>query len=70
MPDKVLGLRPHSDPGTISMLSVNGLQIRKDGKWVPVTPIPNAFVVNVGDVTEVNMEIEMHQINKEYNNFV
>lgn len=42
----------------------------KNGKWVPMTPILNAFVVNVGDVTEVNMVIEMHQINKEYNDFV
>ncbi|KAI3859017.1 hypothetical protein MKX03_011106 [Papaver bracteatum] len=29
-----------------------GLQIRKDVKWVPVKPIHNAFVVNIGDIME------------------
>ncbi|KAB2622109.1 protein SRG1-like [Pyrus ussuriensis x Pyrus communis] len=57
MPDKVLGLSPHSDTSTITILmqedNVTGLQIRKEGEWVPVKPIPNAFVVNVGDVMEI-----------------
>ncbi|CAN6581270.1 unnamed protein product [Malus baccata var. baccata] len=56
-PEKVLGIRPHSDVTTITVLmqedSVIGLQIRKDGQWVPVKPIPSAFVVNVGDVIEI-----------------
>ncbi|CAB4314965.1 unnamed protein product [Prunus armeniaca] len=53
MPDKVLGLSPHSDASTITILmqedNVTRLQIRKEGEWVPVKPIPNALVVNVGD---------------------
>ncbi|XP_062022637.1 protein SRG1-like [Rosa rugosa] len=57
MPDKVLGLSPHSDTSTITILmqedDVTGLHIRKEGKWVPVEPIPNAFVVNVGDMIEI-----------------
>ncbi|CAN1269243.1 S-norcoclaurine synthase 1 [Linum perenne] len=32
---------------------VQGLQIRKDGKWVPIVPIPGAFIVNVGDIIEI-----------------
>ncbi|CAA7051383.1 unnamed protein product [Microthlaspi erraticum] len=32
---------------------VEGLQIKKDGKWVSVKPLPNAFIVNVGDVLEI-----------------
>ncbi|CAN1257892.1 2-oxoglutarate-dependent dioxygenase 11 [Linum perenne] len=32
---------------------VQGLQIRKDGRWVPVVMIPGAFIVNVGDVFEI-----------------
>ncbi|XP_058104214.1 S-norcoclaurine synthase 1-like [Magnolia sinica] len=55
--DKVLGLSPHSDATGLTMLvqvnEVQGLQIRKDGKWVPVKPIPSAFIVNIGDVLEI-----------------
>ncbi|GAB4827740.1 hypothetical protein Ancab_034626 [Ancistrocladus abbreviatus] len=32
---------------------VQGLQVIKDEKWVPVDPIPNAFVINVGDQLQV-----------------
>ncbi|GKV34399.1 hypothetical protein SLEP1_g42774 [Rubroshorea leprosula] len=32
---------------------VKGLQIKKDGKWVPTKPLPNAFIINIGDVLEV-----------------
>ncbi|CAN1189331.1 Protein SRG1 [Linum perenne] len=56
-PNKVIGLTPHSDgTGLTILLQVNdveGLQIKKDGKWVPVKVLPNAFVVNVGDILEI-----------------
>ncbi|ESQ35104.1 hypothetical protein EUTSA_v10008010mg [Eutrema salsugineum] len=56
-PDQVIGLTPHSDSvGLTILLQVNdveGLQIKKDGKWVPVKPLPNAFIVNIGDVLEI-----------------
>ncbi|XVE96908.1 hypothetical protein REPUB_Repub02eG0264300 [Reevesia pubescens] len=56
-PDQVLGVSPHSDTSSISILmqedDVCGLQIRHDKDWVPVNPIPNALVVNVGDVIEM-----------------
>ncbi|XP_010540139.1 PREDICTED: protein SRG1-like [Tarenaya hassleriana] len=56
-PDQVTGLTPHSDSiGLTILLQVNeveGLQIKKDEKWVSVKPLPNAFIVNVGDITEV-----------------
>ncbi|XP_004305192.1 PREDICTED: protein SRG1-like [Fragaria vesca subsp. vesca] len=55
-PHKVVGLSPHSDTSTITILmqedGVTGLQIRKGGEWVSVEPIPDALVVNVGDVLE------------------
>nr|GFA41390.1 protein SRG1-like [Tanacetum cinerariifolium] len=57
-PEKVIGLSPHSDPLGINFLlqisDVEGLQIRKDGIWIPVKPLPNAFIVNIGDVLETN----------------
>ena len=57
MPEKVLGLSPHSDTSTITLLTrdddVTGLEIWHKGGWVAVTPIPDALVVNVGDVIEV-----------------
>ncbi|KAM7493160.1 hypothetical protein LguiB_027769 [Lonicera macranthoides] len=56
-PDKVLGLSPHSDPSSITILMQNndtiGLQIRHDGGWVPVKPVPNSLIINVGDVLEM-----------------
>ncbi|XWS59841.1 hypothetical protein CRYUN_Cryun08bG0156600 [Craigia yunnanensis] len=56
-PDQVLGVSPHSDATTISIImqedDVCGLQIQHNKEWVPVNPIPNALVVNVGDVIEI-----------------
>ncbi|GMN43403.1 hypothetical protein TIFTF001_012608 [Ficus carica] len=56
-PELVIGLNPHSDAtGLTILLQINeteGLQIRKDGMWVPVKPLPNAFVVNIGDMLEI-----------------
>lgn len=64
MPDKVLGLSPHSDKGTLGILmqedDVPGLQIKHEGKWVPIKPLPGAFVVNVGDITEVRSKALYH----------
>jgi naringenin 3-dioxygenase len=53
-PDMTLGLKRHTDPGTITLLlqdQVGGLQATKDdGKnWITVEPIQGAFVVNLGD---------------------
>jgi len=56
-PEKVIGLTNHSDPQALTILlqlnEPEGLQIRKDGMWVPVNPLPNSFIVNVGDILEV-----------------
>ena len=54
---KVLGLTPHSDFGGLTLLvqvnEVQGLQIKRNGKWIPIRPLPGAFIVNIGDVIEV-----------------
>ncbi|KAG5050850.1 hypothetical protein GYH30_003037 [Glycine max] len=53
-PDLTLGLKRHTDPGTITLLlqdQVGGLQATRDnGKtWITVQPVEAAFVVNLGD---------------------
>lgn len=64
-PEQVIGLTPHSDATGLTILlqvnEVEGLQIRKDGKWVPVKPLPNAFVVNIGDILEVTNDFKLKQ---------
>lgn len=69
--DEVLGLSPHSDATGLTLLiqvnEVQGLQIRRDGKWVLVKPSSGAFIVNVGDVIEVkpksiSLILQLHMI--------
>lgn len=57
-PDLVLGVGRHKDAGALTILAqdgVGGLQVKSksDGEWIPVKPIPNAYIVNVGDVVQV-----------------
>lgn len=58
-PDIAIGFTPHSDADALTILfqlnGTEGLQIRKDGKWVLVRPLHNAFVVNLGDIMEVSL---------------
>ncbi|XP_057966807.1 protein SRG1-like isoform X5 [Malania oleifera] len=55
-PEQVNGISPHSDATGLTILlqlnEVEGLQIRKDGMWVPLKPVSGAFIVNIGDVLE------------------
>ncbi len=48
------GIAPHSDSSFITLLAQNkvpGLQVKtQDGEWINAEVIPNAFVVNTGDV--------------------
>lgn len=56
-PDKVTGLRAHTDAGGVILLfqddEVGGLEVLKDGEWTDVQPIPNAICINTGDQIEV-----------------
>jgi isopenicillin N synthase-like dioxygenase len=50
-PSLTLGLPKHCDPNLITLVlqgEVHGLQVFKDGQWLAVEPLPNAFVVNIG----------------------
>ncbi|XP_009597700.1 gibberellin 20 oxidase 1-like [Nicotiana tabacum] len=56
LPEKIVGIGIHSDPQTLTILyqdHVGGLQILKDDKqWIGVRPLPNSFVINIGDTLE------------------
>ncbi|KAH6834198.1 senescence-related gene 1 protein [Perilla frutescens var. hirtella] len=56
-PELVTGLSPHSDGVGLTILlqanEIEGLQVKKAGAWIPVSPLPNAFVVNIGDILEI-----------------
>ena len=61
-PDLTLGLKRHTDPGTLTLLlqdKVGGLQATKDDgrTWVTAQPIDGAFVVNLGDQMHVSITI-------------
>jgi isopenicillin N synthase-like dioxygenase len=50
----LFGSAPHTDYGFITLLaqdSVGGLEVKnKAGDWVPAPPVPDSFVMNVGDI--------------------
>ncbi|KAK6932275.1 Non-hem dioxygenase N-terminal domain [Dillenia turbinata] len=56
-PERVLGFSPHSDATGITILlqvnQVDGLQLKKDGIWIPLQPLQGSFVVNIGDILEI-----------------
>ncbi|XP_057415541.1 oxoglutarate-dependent flavonoid 7-O-demethylase 1-like [Lotus japonicus] len=56
-PELVMGLNHHSDAGGLTILlqanDVEGLQVKKDGMWIPIKPLSNAFIVNIGDILEI-----------------
>lgn len=55
-PLRTMGLAPHTDSVCLTILyqgEVAGLQIQHRGEWVTVPAIPNALVVNVGDLLQI-----------------
>lgn len=57
-PDLALGVGSHKDSGALTILAqddVGGLEVKRrfDGEWVSVRPVPNSFVINVGDIVQV-----------------
>lgn len=50
------GLTPHEDGNSIAFVvqdEAGGLEVCKNGEWIPVIPEEGKIVVNVGDVIQV-----------------
>ena len=57
-PHLTLGLGRHKDSGALTILAqddVGGLEVKKksDGEWARVKPIPNSYIINIGDCIQV-----------------
>ncbi|NQZ77928.1 MAG: isopenicillin N synthase family oxygenase [Ekhidna sp.] len=56
IPPDAVRAAEHGDINLITLLmgaSADGLQVlRRDGKWIPITALPDQIVVNVGDMLE------------------
>ena len=56
VPSDAVRAAEHGDINLITLLmgaSADGLQVlRHDGKWIPITALPEQLVVNVGDMLE------------------
>lgn len=54
VPDDAVRAAEHGDINLITLLmgaSAEGLQVlRRDGKWIPITALPEQIIVNVGDM--------------------
>ncbi|KAH6755404.1 hypothetical protein C2S53_013445 [Perilla frutescens var. hirtella] len=55
-PEKTLGTVEHSDPTVLTVLvqdDSGGLQIKNNGVWIDVPPVPGALIVNIGDFLQL-----------------
>ncbi|KAL5666519.1 hypothetical protein ACJX0J_026627, partial [Zea mays] len=54
-PELTLGVAPHTDMSTLTVLvpnEVQGLQVFKDGQWYEAKYVPDALIVHIGDQIE------------------
>ncbi|CAD6337487.1 unnamed protein product [Miscanthus lutarioriparius] len=56
-PELVLGIKPNSDPGALTVLLVDkdvvGLQVLRDGMWYSVPSARHSLLINLGDSMEI-----------------
>ncbi|XP_057481823.1 1-aminocyclopropane-1-carboxylate oxidase homolog 6-like [Actinidia eriantha] len=55
-PDLTYGLTSHTDPGVVTVVlqnGVGGLQVKYGEEWVDVEPVPDALVINIGDILQI-----------------
>ena len=57
-PELTLGVAPHTDMSTLTVLvpnEVQGLQVFKDGQWYDAKYVPDALIVHIGDQIEASV---------------
>uniref|UniRef100_A0A0E0DAW5 Fe2OG dioxygenase domain-containing protein n=1 Tax=Oryza meridionalis TaxID=40149 RepID=A0A0E0DAW5_9ORYZ len=55
-PELAIGTTRHSDSGFLTVLlqdQTGGLQVLHNNRWVNITPLPGAFIVNIGDLMQI-----------------
>jgi isopenicillin N synthase-like dioxygenase len=53
-----VGTTKHSDNDFLTVLlqdHIGGLQVLYEDKWIDITPVPGALIVNVGDLLQVSV---------------
>ena len=53
---EIPGLMPHTDSDFLTIVhqdQIGGLQLVKDGKWFAAKPNPDALIINIGDLFQV-----------------
>lgn len=59
-PELTIGTTKHSDNDFLTVLlqdHIGGLQVLYQDKWIDITPVPGALVVNVGDLLQASFPL-------------
>ena len=62
-PERTMGISKHFDNDFLTVLlqdHVGGLQICRDNRWFDVPPVPEALVINVGDLLQASSFVTVH----------
>ena len=57
-PELTVGTTKHSDSGFLTVLlqdHIGGLQVLYKDKWIDITPVSGALIVNVGDLLQASV---------------